>query len=660
MKHINKKFFAIAKSIHCKPKSDDKDRRSKHKMEAGKGNPEKSGSKENKEVKDSFIAKNKRIFKWVMKICPSYMPLWMVKDVIGAFRPFLDIWLLAVALGGLADGVPERQLIGQILLIVLANMVLALIQWALDKVLVIKRRRVEDGIESAVAEKAMTLDYQVMEKSSTQELFTRLEDGNRFSGGLTNYCACASDIVSAAFSAIYAFVLLLPLFTVKSDDASGGITAFVNSGWGMLLFVAVIAGNVFVLYQTNRMIGKVNTNLMEDSVRGNRYFSYYVNSAGDYKMGKAIRIYGLQKLFQAHWKKKRKEDNVRWSKAEKDICHILYLGTVVSVATLLFVYVFLGIRTINGDLSVGNLTFYVSTATGLTGYLNTIMNICAYLQMTSQYIVLMADFLELPNEKYEGTIPIEKRLDNEYELEFRDVSFHYPNNEEMVLEHVSMKIRVGGKMAIVGPNGSGKSTFIKLLCRLYDPTEGEILLNGIDIRKYDYDEYRLIFSVVFQDYRLFSCSIAQNVAAGVNYDANRVEKCLEQAGLGERIAEMEHGIEELIYQQNDDAGVEISGGEAQKIAIARALYKNAPVVILDEPTAALDPVSELEIYQRFDEMVEEKTAIYISHRMSSCRFCEQILVFSGGKIVQIGSHEQLVEEPGLYAQLWNAQAQYYN
>lgn len=256
-------------------------------------------------------------------------------------------------------------------------------------------------------------------------------------------------------------------------------------------------------------------------------------------------------------------------------------------------------------------------------------------------------------------MPIEKRLDNEYELEFRNVSFHYPNSKENILKHITAKIKVGGKMAIVGRNGSGKSTFIKLLCRLYDPTEGEILLNNIDIRKYDYDEYRRIFSVVFQDFKLLSFSIAGNVAADTSYDKEKVWLCLKKTGLSERVKEMPKGIETVIYKQEEE-GVEISGGEEQKLAIARALYKDAAIMILDEPTAALDPISELEIYEQFNEIVQEKTAIYISHRMSSCRFCENILVFDDGNIIQHGSHEELLkQEKGLYAKLWNAQAQYY-
>lgn len=221
----------------------------------------------------------------------------------------------------------------------------------------------------------------------------------------------------------------------------------------------------------------------------------------------------------------------------------------------------------------------------------------------------------------------------EYEFEFRDVSFSYPNSEEPVLNHINMKLKIGKKMAFVGPNGAGKTTFIKLLCRLYDPSEGKILLNGVDIRYYDYEEYIRLFSVVFQDFKLFSFSIAENLAVSKEYEECKVRECLEKAGFSERLGTLEKDIHTELYKLEED-GVEISGGEAQKIAIARALYKDAPLVILDEPTSALDPVSEYEIYQSFDKLVEEKTAIYISHRMSSCRFCNQIVVFDKGKIVE--------------------------
>ena len=271
------------------------------------------------------------------------------------------------------------------------------------------------------------------------------------------------------------------------------------------------------------------------------------------------------------------------------------------------------------------------------------------------------DFLRryVPNSTYQGSLTTEKRSDRKYEIEFKDVSFRYPGTSTWALRHVSMKFDVGGRLAVVGENGSGKTTFIKLLCRLYDPDEGEIRLNGIDIRKYRYDNYLALFSVVFQDFQLLAQPLAANVAAAEDYDRERAARCLEKAGFGARLAELLNGLDTCLYRDFEEDGVEISGGEAQKIALARVLYQDAPFIVLDEPTAALDPEAEAEVYTKFNDIVEDKTAIYISHRLSSCRFCDQIAVFDGGQVVQQGSHDQLIREEGKYQSLWNAQAQYY-
>ena len=229
-----------------------------------------------------------------------------------------------------------------------------------------------------------------------------------------------------------------------------------------------------------------------------------------------------------------------------------------------------------------------------------------------------------------------------------------------MLKNVSLKFQVGKRFAIVGMNGSGKTTFVKLLCRLYDPSEGVILLNGIDIRKYAYHEYLSIFSVVFQDFRLFAFSLAQNVAAGTVYDAKRIVTSLNQVGFRARLMQMPDGIETSLYKDFESGGIAPSGGEAQKIALARAVYRNAPFIILDEPTAALDPVAEAEVYEAFHEIVGGRTAVFISHRLSSCKFCDQIIVFHEGEVVQQGTHRELAAQTdGKYAALWNAQAQYY-
>jgi len=277
-----------------------------------------------------------------------------------------------------------------------------------------------------------------------------------------------------------------------------------------------------------------------------------------------------------------------------------------------------------------------------------------------QFLELYLEYFDIPNDMYQGSLAVEKRSDKKYDIEFRNVSFKYAGSEGYALKNVNLSFNVGERLAVVGMNGSGKTTFIKLMCRLYDPTEGEIYMNDFNIRKYDYRQYLDLFSVVFQDYSLLALPLGNNVSSAATWDGEKAERCLREVGFGERYDNMPRGLETPIYKNFDDEGVNVSGGEAQKIALARALYKDAPFIILDEPTAALDPIAEAEIYAKFDEMVGDKTAIYISHRLSSCRFCDKIAVFDKGEIVQVGNHEELLaDENGKYYELWTAQAQYY-
>ena len=321
---------------------------------------------------------------------------------------------------------------------------------------------------------------------------------------------------------------------------------------------------------------------------------------------------------------------------------------------------FVAIKALFGAFGVGSIVQYVAVLSRLGEGLQELMYILSDNEVYCTHLQKLFDYLELPNHMYQGSLTVEKRDDNEYYVEFRNVSFRYPNTDTYVLKHVNLKFKVGEKLAVVGMNGSGKTTFIKLMCRLYDPTEGEILLNGVNIKKYDYNEYMSIFSVVFQDFRLFSFSLGQNVSASASYDREKVIECLKKAGFAERLNSLPNDLDTFLYKDIDAEGVEISGGEAQKLALARALYKNTPFIILDEPTAALDPISEYEVYSKFNEIAGTKTSIYISHRLASCRFCDKIAVFHEGEIIQIGSHEELLaDSKGKYYELWNAQAQYY-
>lgn len=317
-------------------------------------------------------------------------------------------------------------------------------------------------------------------------------------------------------------------------------------------------------------------------------------------------------------------------------------------------------KALAGAFGLGSVTQYVASTAKVSGGMSGLVSNIGSMRNNTPFLELVFDFLDIPDNMYRGSLTVEKRRDRKYNVEFRNVSFRYPGCDSWALRNVNMKFEIGRRLAVVGMNGSGKTTFIKLLCRLYDPTEGEILLNGIDIRKYNYREYMDIFSVVFQDFGLLSLKLGENVAGRTDYDRARVVDCLEKAGFGARLAKLRDGTETYLYKDYNKNGIDVSGGEAQKIAIARSLYKDAPFIVLDEPTAALDPVAEAEIYSKFDEIAGDKTAIYISHRLSSCKFCDEIAVFDGGSVIQHGSHAELVADTcGKYYELWHAQAQYY-
>lgn len=323
-------------------------------------------------------------------------------------------------------------------------------------------------------------------------------------------------------------------------------------------------------------------------------------------------------------------------------------------------YVFVCLKALGGAFGVGAIVQYVSAITALSSGLSVLIETLGNLKNNTPFLCTVFEFLDMPNKMDQGDMDINHNSKNKDEIEFRNVFFKYPGQKDYALRNVSLTFHAGQRMAVVGMNGSGKTTFIKLLCRLYDPTEGEILFNGIDIRRYNYHEYMKLFSVVFQDFKLLSFELGQNVASNMDVDLNKAEQCLRDAGFGIRLDKLPQGLSTTLYKNFDEKGIDLSGGEAQKIALARALYKNASFIILDEPTAALDPIAEFEVYNGMNQMIGEKSAVFISHRLSSCRFCQDIAVFHEGRLVQRGSHDVLVsDKSGMYYNLWSAQAQYY-
>ena len=330
----------------------------------------------------------------------------------------------------------------------------------------------------------------------------------------------------------------------------------------------------------------------------------------------------------------------------------------------LVIFLFVAAKVYIGAFGIGNFILYQGTVSRFVNAVSSVATEIGRLRYNNKYLVELYKYLDLSGEDDKGELSMKQSDDGGLSIEFCDVSFKYPRTDTWVLRHVNIKLKSNEKLAIVGENGSGKTTFIKLLCRFFEPTEGKILLNGRNIADYKYDEYIKLLSVVLQDFTLFAFSLGENVAACRSYDETKVRDCLKRSGLEEKINGLDGtsktALEYGIGREYDMAGIEFSGGERQKIALARALYKDAPFIILDEPTAALDPIAEATVYKDFGKIVKNKAAVFISHRLSSCRFCDSIAVFDHGKLVQQGSHATLIKETkGKYYMLWNAQAQYY-
>lgn len=509
--------------------------------------------------------------------------------------------------------------------------------------------------------KAFSLDYETMEKPETAEKIVFSEHTSDMHGGLGMLLYHYVEMLRAVIN-IFASVSMVILLCLKKPKRGNGIIVFMNEPFvSLFLFGGILIGMVLCSEKCSEYFAAKREAVFQKHTGVENKIAYLLEHVFmNYKAGKVIRIFEMQNMLLKNGREVIKKTRNYYSYVFRLDREVSGANQIVSSVFTVFSYLLVAGKVTVSAITVGLFTKYIGALNQFGGACRDIISNHVSVEEICTYMQEFLDFLDMESQHVQGSIPVEKRIDKEYELAFEDVSFHYPGSREMVLKHVNCKLNMKKKMAVVGRNGAGKTTFIKLLCRLYEPTEGRITLNGVDIRKYREEEYQNLFSVVFQDFKLFAFSVRDNIAVGYTSDDKKVWKSLHQAGVEEAVKNMPSQLDCCLYQDLG-GGVEISGGEAQKIAIARALYKDGALVILDEPTAALDPLAEAEIYARFDEMVEGKTSVYISHRMSSCRFCDDIIVFDEGKIVERGNHEELlVKEGGRYAKMWKAQAQYYD
>ncbi|XMB71676.1 ABC transporter ATP-binding protein [Mycoplasmatota bacterium WC30] len=611
--------------------------------------------------KKGFLKQTFSIIRISQKSDKSFFPLVIFRSLVTSSFPFVAIIYSALILDALIDGLNQATIMTYVYQMVAIGGVLILLRTLLNFLCNQKQNLIGYKLNSEIAKKTLNLDYEQLESQAIKDKMSRADQGVSSNGGISTFINAIGRSIENIISFIYSFILILALFNRTLILNPDPLTkAFNNPLVGVILFILIFI-SLFLNFNYLKKVNTIHYEVFEKNVEANRIAQYLVGLSINYRLGKDIRIYKVNKLIMDEILTKTDQFVGNFYRVVKKSSRLMSNVGLLNHLILFAAYSIIGIKALLGLISVGSVLRLVSAITvfntAITAFL---LNISAA-NIQTKYLTLYDEYLNTNTDMYKGTLPIEKRSDNQYALEFKNVTFHYPNSEEIILHNVSLKLDVGKKLAIVGPNGAGKTTFIKLLCRLYDPTEGEILLNGINIKKYDHKEYVNLLSIVFQDFRLFSTTIKENVTSGNEENPAKIIEYLIQAGLEDKIDNLDKGIDTFIYSNFGEEGIEISGGEAQKLAIARALYKDTPLVILDEPTSALDPISEYEIYTKFDGLVDGKTAIYISHRMSSCKFCDNIIVFDKGVIIQEGNHEDLLNNlEGLYCQMWSAQAKYYN
>lgn len=604
-----------------------------------------------KKIKTVFSA-----FKEMHRLEKRLLPTSIVVAIVTAVMPFINIWFTSKIIDLLDVGISMSDLAVYIGLAVGINAVLFFINYFLGDIYFMFRSLMYNKELQNISAKLFKAEYQKLESSDFKELIHKHSEAqDRVFSSFVQFSWMMRDFISGAVTLIISVIIIIPLLKIgftKTGDTYFESPVFLLTIFGAIAIMAVII--LIVATQMNKAWFKAG----DEYSRLDRIFYYFLNIFSDYNTGKEIRLYKEQNLIEHTATDKLLTDGEKLLKkaslhTAKSSSFVAILGALVGFG----IYLFIGVKGLYGLFGIGSLVLYCGSFMQI---INGIMKMAVTFGKTAEMVPLVNYYFDIVNTKDDMTYGAkELDLSDKFEIEFKNVSFKYPNMESYALKNINIKINNGEHLAVVGRNGSGKTTFIKLMCRLYDVTDGEILINGINIKEYSKESIISLYSVVFQDFKIFSTTLAQNISTNEEYDKERLYDALDKANIKDRVLKMENKECTYLYKDLDKAGVEISGGEAQKLALARALYKDAPIVILDEPTAALDPIAEHEIYNRFNSFVENKTAIYISHRLSSCVFCDKIAVFDKSRLVESGTHQELLTAGEKYFELWNAQAKYY-
>lgn len=580
--------------------------------------------------------------KQVWKVSPAYVLLILLNGLIGGGKIILNMVLPMFLIDELTGGRDVKKLILFGACIVANNVIMTFITDSLQKYRDVKDEWVQNVMVEKLGERIMNLEYSYLENTYYLDLKERAIFAVQNQSAIVAIITLIANTVQGVITLAGLMVILFTLGPVLMTAIAIGVVL-------MILIVKAASGTMVALM--NRIIPI------------NRIFGYYAGVAADKPAQKDLRLYHMDKLVTEKIRQSNETTCDEFDVANRKMGLANGANGVITEFISAFTYGYVGIRTISdmfgSRITLGSLTMYVSSAITFSSTIIQFGENLIGLWQNSQFLVPYQEFMALKEETIEdGGVPMDDIVET---LEFRNVSFTYPKAEKPVLKNVSFAVKKGEKISIVGLNGAGKSTLVKLICRMYKADSGEILVNGRDIYDYDYLSYMNVISAVFQDYKLFNFTIEENISCRESgADENRVNYLIDEVGMREKIDTLPEGIHSRFGKEYDEDGVELSGGQGQKIAIARALYKKASMVILDEPASALDPIAEAEIYEKFNSLVEDKTAIYISHRMSSSVFCDRILIIDGGTVSDFDTHENLMKKTdSLYYKLFASQAENY-
>lgn len=497
------------------------------------------------------------------------------------------------------------------------------------------------GIIESIAEKFSITSFPNVEDEKFLKLQEKASSAcNNNSKATEDIWNKIEDLVRYSFSLLIYFVILTKL------------------KWWILL---LIIGTSVLEHTINRQIVQWQYNHRDEETTLFKRVMYFWRQSKDVGLGKDIRIFGMKS-----WLMDMFDDAIRAyeafiSKRERKYIWMNVLDLILSFLRNGVAYIYVAKLVVEGNLPASLFVLYIATIGNLTEQMLGIMDTCNTMNRYSMEINVVREYFDYKEQfRFEGGIKLPDAVDGKYEIELKNVSFRYPNNDTDTLHNINLRIAPGEKVAVVGLNGAGKTTLIRLISGFYDPTEGEVLLNGINIKEFNRREYYRLFSAVFQEFSILDATINDNIT--LEDDATnpeRVWEVISKAGLEVKVKNLPDGLNTIIGKKIYENGVLLSGGEEQRLILARALYKDAPILLLDEPTAALDPIAENDIYHKYNSMTNGKTSVFISHRLASTRFCDRILLLDKGRIIEEGTHDSLILSNGEYAKLFNVQKKYY-